>query len=243
MDLQEQVEVFARDLNDLIAGVLEGPVESFEVDILHDAHESRVAVRQQPSSGIPVLVKSECLLRLLVEFDCMWDSAHSYLAIQRSTISVLLDGVTEPLYHYDFLADGDGKVPSAHLNVHGHRDEMVHAMVMAARRHRGKAREASLNKGKVTRLSTFHFPLGGHRFRPALEDVLEGIVREFAVDTKRGWETAVGAGRARWRSRQLMAAVRDDPASVVEMLEELGFAVNSPAGGVPARRDDRVLAW
>lgn len=172
VDLKQQVIAFAQELNDLVEGVLQERPGPFDVAVHQDANESRVAVRQQPSEGIPICVKSQCLLRLQVEFDVRWDSAERYLAIHRSTIAVLLNDVPEPLYRYDFIADADERIPAAHLNVHGHRDEMVHAMVMAARRLRGKSRDVSLDKGKVTRLSSFHFPLGGHRFRPALEDVL-----------------------------------------------------------------------
>lgn len=242
-DLTKQVEAFAQELNDLVEGVLKDPTEPFAVVVRQDAKESRVAVRQQPSEGIPICVESRCLLRLQVEFDVRWDSAERYLAIHRSTISVLLEGVTEPLYRYDFSANADGKIPAAHLNVHGHRDEMVHAMVMAARRLRGKSRDVSLDKGKVTRLSSFHFPLGGHRFRPALEDVLEGLVREFGADVRTDWQAVIHKGRSAWRERQLKAAVRDDPGAVAAMMKELGYTVAPPAGGVPPTRETRILAW
>src|SRR5690606_38919905 len=136
-----------------------------------------------------------------------------------------------------------GKVPSAHLNVHAHRDEMVHAMVMAARQHRGRSREGALDRRQTTHMAAIHFPLGGHRFRPSLEDVLEGGVREFGADTRRGWEQAIARGRLAWREMQLKAAVRDNPAAAVTMLEALGYRVDTPGDGGPGRRDERVLAW
>ena len=188
-------------------------------------------------------VNGKCLIRVTADFECSWDSANQYLAIRRSTFGVSLDGANVPLYRYDFIADGNGKVPVAQLNVHAHRDEMVHAMVMAARQHRGKSRDVALERGKITHMADFHFPLGGHRFRPSLEDVLEGVVREFGADTKRGWEKAIARGRLAWREMQLKAAVRDNPAAAATMLEALGYRVDEPAGGGPRMRDERVLAW
>ncbi|WP_454050332.1 hypothetical protein [Cellulomonas sp. Marseille-Q8402] len=91
-------------------------------------------------------------------------------------------------------------------------------------------------------MSTLHFPLGGHRFRPAFEDVLEMLVREFGLDTRDGWEDAVRTGRERWRGTQLRAAVRDDPASAAAALGDLGYAVTAPAAAPPGDQRDRLVA-
>lgn len=240
--LTKEVLLFAQRLNDLLEGVLEGDFQPFSVEALIGSVDTRVVLRQQPPEGIPILVDGKCLLRVEVQYKCAWDSAHTYLAIRESEFKVMLDGCSEPLYRYDFISDGDGKVPGAHLNVHAHRDEMVHAMVMASK-HRGRSRNTAISKGRVTRLARYHFPVGGHRFRPSLEDVLEGVIREFGADTKSGWEMSLATARAVWRETQLKAAVRDFPAAAAAMLRDMGYLVEAPEGGDPTVRDNRRLAW
>lgn len=71
-----------------------------------------------------------------------------------------------------------------------------------------------------------HIPVGGSRFRPCLEDVLEMLIKEFGIDhADHGWRTALAEGRARWRKYQLMAAITDDPSTAVAKLRELGHSV------------------
>ncbi|WP_282949085.1 hypothetical protein [Cellulomonas endometrii] len=221
------VERFAADLHGTIAAVLPsdpGPlVVRRTPDEVHD-----VSVRQGPDDGIPLTVRGHVLLRLFLTYRCAWDHTRGFVAVRWSRLSVTAEGFAEPLFRYDYDEASDGKVPAAHLNVHGHRDELVFAMMAAGHRFRGRSRAASVRRGRVPRVSTLHFPLGGHRFRPALEDVLEMVVREFGLDARDDWEAAVVAGRERWRDVQLRAAVRDDPAAATAALVALGYAVTPP---------------
>jgi hypothetical protein len=88
--------------------------------------------------------------------------------------------------------------------------------------------KAHRRKGTVPRLAQLHFPVGGHRFRPCLEDVLQMLIFEFGLDTQPSWLTAVEKGRAEWRDMQLRAAVRDATGSAAEVLRSLGYSVTSP---------------
>lgn len=146
-----------------------------------------------------------------------------------------------PLFHYDYIAESSEDVASAHLNIHAHRDEVVFAMLAAGRTHRGKTRDYAVRKGTIPRFSSLHFPLGGHRFRPCLEDVLEFLIREFGLDTKDQWRDVLQTSRRTWRGRQLKAAVRDDPDSAAAALRALGYSITVPKG-TPARRLDRLNA-
>lgn len=232
-ELLDKSTEFARELSDLICAVLDGSHQPFEV-LVSGAH---VIIRQSPADGLLLTVAGLSAARLRVRFRCTWDSRRQYLAVNESTVAVVPSAGDEPLYHYDYIAEGDGRVPSAHLNVHGHRDDFVFALMAATRKNRGKAREAAIRKGRVPTLATFHFPVGGHRFRPAVEDVLEITIREFDIDVREGWESAIRAGRARWRDKQLRAAVRDDPAAAAEVLRSLHFAVTDPEDVSPKRVD------
>ncbi|HYQ77118.1 hypothetical protein [Cellulomonas sp.] len=228
--LADVTQRFAADLRSTLRGVVPGDPGTFEVRPTATPLTHQM-VQQEPPDGLPLAVDGVVVLRLRASFDCGWDHTGRYLAVRRSTMAVTAEGTEEPLFRYDYDAGTDDKVPAAHLNVHGHRDELVFAMMAAGYRLRGQARTSAVRRGQVPRVSTLHFPLGGHRFRPSFEDVLEMLVREFGLDTRPGWRAAVCAGRTRWRAVQLRAAVRDDPAAAAEALGDLGYAVRPRAPG------------
>jgi len=230
-DLATVAERFAEDLRSTLRGVVAGDdVGTFRVRPTATPR-SRLMVEQKPPDGIPLAVDGFVVLRLRASFECGWDHTGRFLAVRRSTMAAVAEGTEEPLFRYDYDAGSDEKVPVAHRNVHGHRDELVFAMMASGHRLRGRARTSAVRRGTVPRVSTLHFPLGGHRFRPSFEDVLEMLVREFGLDTRPGWRAAVCAGRTRWRAVQLRAAVRDDPVGAAEALGDLGYAVRQPVGG------------
>ena len=68
-------------------------------------------------------------------------------------------------------------------------------------------------------LGALHFPVGGKRFRPCLEDVIEFLAVERIVQKKDGYEKLLEAGRERFRRNQLMAAMRRDPETVDRSIE------------------------
>ncbi|TKR22453.1 hypothetical protein FA014_16340 [Cellulomonas hominis] len=231
--LREITERFAEDLRSTLRGVLPGGVGTFAI-VPEAGFPGHLVVEQEPTPGVPLAVDGLVVLRLRTSFECTWDHTGRFLAVRRSSIAVAAEGTDEPLFRYDFDATSDDNVPAAHLNVHGHRDELVFAMMAAGHRLRGRARTSAVRRGRVPRVSTLHFPLGGHRFRPSFEDVLEMLVREFGLDTRPGWRAAVCAGRTRWRAVQLRAAVRDDPEGAAEALADLGFDVRPPGRSRPA---------
>lgn len=238
--LRSLADTFAGDLEAVLRGVVRSASASAVVSD-QVTHDGCLVVQQQPAEGIPFTVDGVTVVRLTIRFSCTWDAGGEFLAVRRSSIAVLAESTAEPLFRYDYDAGSDGQVPAAHLNVHGHRDELVFAMMAAGHRLRGRARTSAVRRGRVPRVSTLHFPLGGHRFRPAFEDVLEMLVREFGLDTRDGWQDAIRAGRERWRGTQLRAAVRDDPPSAAAELGRLGYRVAAPATA-PAGRTDRLMA-
>jgi hypothetical protein len=87
--------------------------------------------------------------------------------------------------------------------------------------------------GETPRLAAFHFPLGGHRFRPCIEDVLQALIAEFDIDTVPGWESALRQGRIEWRRMQALAAVRDCVPDIVALLNDLGYDVQLRRDATP----------
>lgn len=103
---------------------------------------------------------------------------------------------------------------------------------------RGSRRASDTN---VPAMSELHFPVGGHRFRPSLEDILEMLIDEFGIDHHREARSALQAGREAWRRIQTRVAVRDDPESAIDALKALGHDVQlRPGEPIAMVRTDRL---
>lgn len=176
--------------------------------------------------SIPLTVEGRPILRLFVKYNCCWDRGADFLAVEASWFHVRLGDreKDEPLFRYEFVRRPDGLIPASHLQIHAHRDEFLYLLV-AGDKGRPKVRQ---RKGEVPRMSVFHFPLGGHRFRPCIEDVLQALILEFGVDRVDGWRAAIEEGRESWRRTQLKAAVRDAPTDAASVLTDLGWKVVPP---------------
>ncbi|KJL37751.1 hypothetical protein RS81_03509 [Microbacterium terrae] len=79
-------------------------------------------------------------------------------------------------------------------------------------------------------LAELHFPVGGERFRPSVEDVVEFLIRQCGVDHVSGWEEHIYEGRELWRRMQFRAVVRDLPAEAAEILRSDGWTIAAPDG-------------
>ncbi len=198
-----------------------------------DAVGTRVAVEQSPATGIPLCVKKRPLLTLNVTFRCELDTSGTYLAVETSSFKVFegARAAGEPLFRYDYERRPTSQIPGAHLQVHAHRDAMTWALSQAGTATPRGKRRAGAND--VPRLAELHFPLGGHRFRPCLEDLLEMLVSELGVDSTKKGLRALQDGRERWRRHQVRAVVRDAPDEAVALLTELGYGVSPPLDAAP----------
>ena len=92
-------------------------------------------------------------------------------------------------------------------------------------------------------LSSLHLPVGGERFRPCLEDLLQFVVDECGVDHHQGWRTHLEEGRLLWRRRQLASAVRDIPDEAARVLRDLGWTVSAPSDPGETLVRDRLFVW
>jgi hypothetical protein len=86
-------------------------------------------------------------------------------------------------------------------------------------------------------MAEVHFPLGGRRFRPALEDVLQMLVEEFGIEAVEGWEHRLQSAREAWRRSQIKAAIRDAPEDAAIALRELGYNIAPPDEAVADNED------
>jgi len=129
----------------------------------------------------------------------------------------------EPLFRYHYQRQSAHDLPASHIHVHAHRDALSHVLGQTGTQTpRGKARARA---DDIPRMPDLHFPVGGHRFRPCLEDVLEMLVTEFGVDHPDGAIEALRQGRETWRRSQTRTVVRDAPEEAIHVLSSLGYEV------------------
>lgn len=227
-DLREQVEGFAVGVSATVQAVLGDSEVSLVAALLGD----RFTITAQDKRGIMLTAGGEPLLDLLVRFDCDWDLPRQFMAVSRAEFKVYAHGENQPLFRYEFDKAAYDTVPTAHVQVHAHRDAFTWVMTRAGRRSK-RARARAAETRKVPAMQEIHFPLGGRRFRPALEDVLQMLVEEFGLDAAENWRELLADGRERWRRGQVKASVRDAPEEAAQALRGLGYAVAAPANAEP----------
>lgn len=221
-DLRAQVDAFAADITRTVRAVLGDQ----EVDLRATILEDRFTVSTSSADGLELRVSGDPLLQLKVRFECDWDTPGHYMAIHRSEFHILAHREREPLFRYEFMRSAADGMPCAHLQIHAHRDALSSVMARAGDRSRRSRRRKT---SRFHRMSELHFPLGGARFRPPLEDVLHMLVEEFGVDAEDEWRQHLAEGRADWRRFQTRAVVRDAPAEAVAVLRSMGYQVSEPA--------------
>lgn len=226
--LQAQAQAFAERLTSTVTEVAD--CHPFKARALERDGVERFSVRQDPETGVPLNVEGEPLLTLKVNYLCTWDTPQHFLAVEKSSFEVFAGNVAsgEPLFRYEYVRNTGPEIPGAHLQVHAHRDGIAHVMSRAGQGSRKGKRRATAGAGDVPRMSELHFPLGGPRYRPCLEDVLEMLVCELGVDCTARGRSALADGREGWRRQQLRAVVRDSPMEAVTVLENMGYAVEPP---------------
>ncbi|KAF4409590.1 MULTISPECIES: hypothetical protein [Streptomyces] len=230
---------FADKLTLLTRGVLGEDSPRFHA--IETGHRLRVAPikADERSRRIPISINGEPCLSLLVCYYCCWDGSSTFLATDQADIKLFYDRTPDPLLRFEYVR-GSNEPPGAHIQVHAHRDEMAYLLRLAEA---GRPKQG-LKRRKLPRLSEMHLPVGGHRMRPALEDVLLFLHREFAVDVVPGWRNVIRDHLHEWRRLQLKSAVRDSPDDAAEVLRAMGYLVEPPKVRGPRPAPDAVkLFW
>lgn len=137
------------------------------------------------------------------------DPEGEYLTVFKSGFALYADSDRERmLLHYDYEREPAHSYPPAHVQVHGTADDLS---ALSERR-----------SGRRKELKDFNFPVGGRRYRPSIEDVVEFLVTEDLADARPEWRDAITDSRRRWEDRQLRAAVRRNPGAVLDQLRRDG---------------------
>lgn len=109
------------------------------------------------------------------------------------------------LLHYDYEREKADGYPEAHLQICATSE----AWEEAGRRHDGDTRL----------LSKLHLPVGGRRFRPTLEDIIEFLIVEKLIAARPNWKKALSDSRDEFREKQLRAAIREYPDVAIDELK------------------------
>lgn len=234
-DLLEQVESFAASLTATLRAVL-ADVEPLTATTAPGGF----GVTTADPAGYSLTRAGQPFLRLRVRFVCGWDRHRHFVRVDRSEVHLLPADSTRPVIRYEFDGGTTDRIPSAHVHVHTDDPNVVGLLAsdagqsQRARRHAKKAA-----KGKAQH-ADIHLPVGGPRFRPTLEDVLQLAVEELGCDAQDGWHHHLADGREEYRRKQTRTVVRDAPEEAVAALERLGYTVTPPPAGGPEDRRDRL---
>jgi len=145
-----------------------------------------------------------------VGFQLRLDAEREHLMVHKSFVGVFgSQDAKHGLFHYDYERDKADGYPDAHLQVYGTSDFL------------DTLNDPKCDPGRS--LAQLHFPVGGKRFRPCLEDIIEFLIVERLVQAREGYEKVIETGREGFRKNQLMAAMRRDRATVAAFVEKYGL--------------------
>jgi hypothetical protein len=143
------------------------------------------------------------------------DHSGKFLLTVASAYSVRLEPRRDApaLIRYEYNRDSTNRFPRAHVHVAG-KSKLLEVF--------------NRRTGNNKKLSQLHLPVGGRRYRPTLEDLVELLIVEGFVNCRKGWQQVLEEHRQKFQRIQLMAAVRRDPAAAAEALRLIGWKVSPP---------------
>lgn len=222
--LKDLARLFAADINELLNGtVTDGIRLSTAVHRPDLVIIGRSISKGQLAGGlIPLTLGRRAPgAYLRVNLTLEMDDPGTYLAGAKSSVAVYDDeGGRHMLCHYDYEREPAHVYPDPHFQVEGNSEAL---RLIAERRPLA-----------ASSLREVHFPVGGRRFRPTLEDVIEMLVAEGIAEPRDGWKDVIAVHREAWCETQLKAAVRRWPEWAAECLSldpPIGFGGRVGVGG------------
>lgn len=140
-----------------------------------------------------------------------------FLTVCSSVCALLVGNTPELVLHYDYQREKE-RYTEAHLQVRARHEALEQFL-------------GQLGRKEVDALAKIHLPVGGRRFRPSLEDLLECLIDEGLVERQPGWAEVLGDSRRDYRPKQIAAAVRRHHGTAIAELRRLGYEVVPPQDG------------
>lgn len=175
--LEHESQAFAKRISDAVSAFV-GKTVPFKAT----SRGARFVVSDD-TDGIVIPVGDGGTLALEVNYRCELDQSGHYLKVLSSKVAVYAGSRPkgDPLFRFEYVHDQGHGLPAGHLHVHAHRDQFTRVMTLAAMSGAARRQVAPEAELEAARMSRIHFPTGGHRFRPTLEDVLQMIEEEFGA--------------------------------------------------------------
>ena len=226
-NLDAQAREFADQISELLNktvtdGIRISPVETLAGTRIMGYGVSSACAEPDP---IPVTYsrrKAVVYLDLLHVYDL--DPENEYLTMVYSTMSLYTSpemNDNQLIVSVDYTREPANKYPGAHLHVAGARDDLDSVYLGTGRKSR--------------KLRDLHLPVGGKRFRPTLEDLIEFMITEEMAVPRPNWRVTLDQHREKWEKIQLKAAVRRDQQAAVDQLKESGWQVSPGRARKPRR--------
>lgn len=214
-DLGLHARGFAQKLQDLLNHTV---CDHGRVGAVVEPHGATVGTNLDKLTlqSAPARLRSQAKIPIWIDVSgkLMFDTGEGlFLTVRTSYVGVYLGTDAEdPVLHYDFER-GKAKYTEAHVQVYGRHEPL----------------EGYLSEvGAKDRLAKLHLPVGGRRFRPSLEDIIEFLVAEKMVNAKAGWDDVVDEERREYRRKQIAAVVRRNHGSAIKELKRLGYTILPP---------------
>ena len=204
-EVGEQATGFAQRIETLLQNVLGECPDGYVSDpegIPLRGGRTGYKIMQRAERGIPLDSDGEAVASLSFRYICSCKADGEWLQIDKSVIMITAEPDRLPIFHYDYNRVRTSETPGAHTNISGSNDAATRIMLSCGGGLRGKSRRKEyINKGSFPTFSTLHFPVGGDRFRPGLEDVLQMAIYEFHIDATNEWQHHIEASREEYRTR------------------------------------------
>lgn len=234
-DLRAEVENFASEIAWTISGALAEDV-TLESETVQgsDRFWIRPAVGAN-RNRIPLRVDGEHLADLGLDIYLEVDREGAFLKTIKSKTEVHSYLDRTPLIRLEYDSRSH-TAPFAHWHIHAERGAFSHLL---SRAHLVRPSQVAAPH----KLSSLHIPVGGERFRPCFEDVLQFLIQECGVDPGPEWVEILAVGRENWRRRQTRTVVRDAPEEAARTLSSLGWAVTPPPQGPGLENIKTLQSW
>lgn len=222
-EFNDEVGTFVRDV--VMAVQCLAPSEL--IVNVESASEDRL--RSVVKTTVPLLGPDDSeahLAELTVNYRLCVDSYSTHIAVEQSSFVLGAKIERTPIIRWDYDRRANSK-PRSHIQITAHRGALSHIL-------------SRMGHATPHSIESLHIPMGGERFRPCIEDVIEFLIRDCGFKGGPDWRRKIREGRARWRRIQTRAVVRDSPASAVTELEALGYTVTPPADGECEERTERL---
>lgn len=218
LDLRRQAKSFADELSATLNGTVTDGIRL--VVVMAASGQAVIGYRLNKSDlyGADIdltLSLSPARLRLRLHHTLVLDESNQHLTTDKSTYTLVTADDDVAVLTYDYVRDPPNKYPEAHLHIDGDAPGLQRLLSLSGR---AKKRPVAL-----------HLPVGGRRYRPSLEDLIEFCILEDLVTPRPDWQSALEASRDRFHTQQLRAAVRRKPDESASVLRDIGWTASAPS--------------